>query len=211
MAAPVDIVLGIDVAKAQLDVAVVADRGHLDRAALAGWPEVGCRPGSRHPAADPHTCWKLLRAGTSAPWWRPCRGWRWWWSIRAKPATSPAPTAPWPRPIASMPAVLARFAADVRPPVRPQPSQADPAPAWPWCGSAASWWSCGSGHPAPAPPSAPRPLAAPGRPPGAAAGRAPRAGPGGGGRPAGRSPVAGPRRLAAEHPRDRPRGRRHLG
>ena len=91
-------------------------------AALARLACVGCRPGSR-PCSPAASCWKP-RAGTNEPWWQPCRGCRWSWSIRARPATWPAPTAPWPRPIGWTPSVLARFAADVRPPVRPQPSKA---------------------------------------------------------------------------------------
>ena len=46
---------------------------------------------------------------------------RWCASIRARPTTHPpAPWAGWPRPLHAQ--VLARFAAEVRPPLRPQPS-----------------------------------------------------------------------------------------
>ena len=40
--------------------------------------------------------------------------------------------------------MLARFAAEVRPPVAGRALEGRPAPARPWCGSAANWWSCGS-------------------------------------------------------------------
>ena len=54
-------------------------------------------------------------------WWRLSllRRCRWWWSTRARFATSPGRPVRWPRPTLSDAAVLAHFADAVRPSVRP--------------------------------------------------------------------------------------------
>ena len=206
MAAPVDIVLGIDVAKAQLDVAVwpTGDTWTVPRSP-AGLRRLQARVQALQPTRIVLEATRVrARRGGGR-----CRGCRWWWSIRAKPATSPAPTAPWPRPIGWTPRCWPASRPTCGRRSGPSPRRRS-STCGPWCGSAASWWSCGW------PPSTGAARPGPARWPRRDAhlallrSRAPRAGPGGGGRPAGRPPVAGPRRRPAEHPRHRARGRATL-
>ena len=116
--------VGIDVAKAQVDVAVEPtgatwtvprSRGGLRRAA-------GAAPG---PAADPHRAGSQ-RPATSAPLAAlAAAGLPVTASIRARPTPSPAPSAALAKTDRLDAQVLARFAAEVRPALRPQPSKAE--------------------------------------------------------------------------------------
>ena len=199
MASPADLAVGIDVAKQRLEVAVHPEarpgRCCAPAAACAGWAPTSA-PSSRRAS-----CWKFCyeRAVVAA--------------LAGLPVVvvNPRQTHHFARALGllakadrSDARMLARFAAEVRPPLRPAPSKAVQhlralVREAPPTGGAA-------GRPAaPAPPGPVRPPAALGRAPGPAAGRPARAGPGAGRRPAGRAVQA----RAGWLPRHRPRRRRH--
>ena len=124
MATPTDVAVGIDVAKAQLDIAVEPQRRDLDGAALAGRVAAlaGATPGA---AADPHRAGsqRRLRAhrgrhpGRGRPAGHPRQS-------APDPRTSPAPSGAWPRPTGWTRRCWPGSPPEVRPQLRPQPSAA---------------------------------------------------------------------------------------
>ena len=207
MASPADLAVGIDVAKQRLDVAVhptkatwTVPRTLRRPAAAARRPDARC--------SRPASCWKP-RAGTSGR------------VVAALPGlpvvvVNPRQTHHFARALGLLAkddridaGVLARFAADVQPPVRPPPSKAVRelqrlSRRRRQLVKQRVTEQQQRRHLAPAGAGGQRRLAGRGDAPD------PGPGPGPGRRPAGGSAPADPRRLAAKHPRHRPGRRRHL-